>query len=140
MGSSKKFLNAFELRIAILLGLTNLLILKLKKKSSKKLMQRVHKNNGLKISFQFGRNSGFELLPGQNYFFRSSFAVRTHCNFLLGFNWNFWYESICQALFYGNMRRVKIDFTCLIYVPALQRVKTLAIMALYHFFNQKLHS
>ena len=37
MGSSKKFLNVFELRIAILQGLTNLLILKFKKKIEQKV-------------------------------------------------------------------------------------------------------
>ena len=44
----KKFRNIFKSRISILQGLTNRLVLKFSKYSSKKLMERVHKANGLR--------------------------------------------------------------------------------------------
>ena len=48
MESSKKFRNIFKSRISILQDLTNRLVLKFSKYSSKKLMERVHKANGLR--------------------------------------------------------------------------------------------
>ena len=48
MRSSKKFRNIFKSRIFIVQGLTNRLVLKFSKYASKKLMERVHKANGLR--------------------------------------------------------------------------------------------